>query len=532
MPNPIPPDQLDLSLAWRRATGDLASRRAFARHPFHDALISSELDPWLAGLARSLRDGTYHPHSCRVVQVPKPSSHIRPGADLHLEDQVVFAALLQQMRQRISAALGDPAHSPDYSYHLRADEAHADWFAPIFPRWRAFDHDSLAEVANGAVFVVVADIAGYYENIDLNTLRSDLNGLGVDAMALNLLMDCLHRWARVQRRGVPQGHSPADVLAKLYLHPVDLTLAAEGFRHRRWVDDFRIVCPNEAAARKALVILADALGRRGLVLQASKSRILTADAARAKFATVATALDPIQTALAVQLHAVDGEEPSYLTPWEVDAGLAAAGAEGAIEVLRTALVDNFLTAGQQFNKTLFHYLLRRLAAAEDGHHAPQVISLLRDVPEECDHIAEYARAVGAAERFEEAFLAGWTEGIFPYPYMGYQFLRWRLREDRPVNQRLRTWVRPFAFEGGHPWYLRSAARTLLGKLGDTADLERLEGTYAEAQYSLEKAEILCCLQRMEAGRRNALYGRAAADGELQSQAVRLARGGALDWCAC
>lgn len=101
-----------------------------------------------------------------------------------------------------------------------------------------------------------------------------------------------------------------------------------------------------------------------------------------------------------------------------------------------------------------------------------------------------------------------------------------------MSPQLRTWLRPFAFQGGHPWYVRSGSRALLGKLGDAADLERLEGAYADAQSILEKAEILCCLQRMEAGRRNALFGRAAGDGDLPSQAVRLARGGAVHWNAC
>lgn len=80
--------------------------------------------------------------------------------------------------------------------------------------------------------------------------------------------------------------------------------------------------------------------------------------------------------------------------------------------------------------------------------------------------------------------------------------------------------------------MRAIARAVLGKLGDTADLESLEAAYANAESQIEKAELVCALQRMEPGRRNALYGRAAGDGELPSQAVRAARGSHIAWTAC
>jgi hypothetical protein len=532
VPQSIPSDQLDLALAWRRAIEDLAARRAFVRHPFLDSLIATDVDSWLTNLSQQLTTGTFRPASCRIVPIPKPLGQIRPGADLRLIDQVVYAALLQAMREPVTSALGSSAGSVDYSYQLRSDPAHVEWFEPFFPRWQAFDRDSVQAIDDGAQFVVVADVAGYYENIDLNTLRSDLNGLAVDAAPLSLLMECLHRWARVQRRGVPQGHGPSDILAKLYMRAVDLTLVAEGFQHRRWVDDVRVFCRTLAEARKALVLLSDALGRRGLVLQSNKSNILDGEVARAKFSMVRTLLDPINANVALQLRADGGSEPSYLPPWEVDAALSAAGAEGAAEVLRTAFRTYFLTPGAEFNKSLFHYLLRRLAAAHDRTYGSEIIALLRVLPEEFDYIAAYCSAVQLEEAFEAEFLASYDEHLLPYPFVTYQFLRWRIRQERPLSTHLKTFSRTHAFQASNAWFVRSLCRALLGKLGDPTDLEQLEAAYPDAQSSVERAEILCCVQRMEVGRRNALFGRAAGDGLLASRAVRLARAGTINWHAC
>ena len=408
----------------------------------------------------------------------------------------------------------------------------SEWFERFFARWQAFDRDSVLAIDPGAQFVVAADVAGCYENIDLSTLRSDLNALGVDADVLTLLMECLHRWPRVQRRGIPQGHSSSDLLAKLYLRPIDLALTSDGFNHRRWVDDYRIFCETEQEARRALVVLADLLGRRGLVLQTAKTRTLPAEAARVRFNEVHALLDPIQSDVARELAQGEGYSPSYLPPWVLDRVLAEAGSEGAVQVLRTAFHAYFVADGFAFNKSLFHYLLSRLSAADDATYVGEVVAILRQHPEEFDDIADYCASVDRRDVLEATFLDLYRGGFLPYPYMVYQFLRWRLRHAQPLSQTSGLFVRQCAFEAGHPWYVRAVARAVLAELGNSADLETLEAAYANAQTSIERAELVCSIQKVETGRRNALYGRAAGDGDLVSRAVRLARSGTIVAAAC
>jgi len=47
-----------------------------------------------------------------------------------------------------------------------------------------------------------------------------------------------------------------------------------------------------------------------------------------------------------------------------------------------------------------------------------------------------------------------------------------------------------------------------------ADLERLEDEFEQSRDQLEKAQITCCLRRMETSRRKAFVGRARGDGDL------------------
>ena len=520
-------DSLDLPLAWTRVKLDLKKNRAFLSHPFEITLIESDLDTWLGELQEDLAEDRFTPSPCGRVQVPKPHGAIRPGADLCLRDQVVYSALLHRMRDEIQRAVewGDPHR--DYAYRFRDDRGHAQWFVSFFRPWKAFDRESLRLIDEGHPFVVTADIAGYYELIDLHTLRSDANSLGVNLDALQLLETCLHRWARVSRRGIPQGYSPSDILGKLYLNTVDRALSDEGLVHRRWVDDFRIFCASERDARESLMRFTDLLGSRGLVLQSAKTRIQLAAEARVRFHQVHEVLEPIHNEFMMRLINSGALARPSVTGAELDEALAELGDDHPVEVLREAFDTYFPTQGGEFNKTLLRFLLRRLGSAGDPHALETVIPFLVEYPEETDSILGYAQAVGAVDRIEAAWVDMVNTGQAPYHYQSYQVLRWRIAIDAvPVEDFLR-WVRTQAFEPVRLWGNRALARALLGRCGSVADLERLREIYGTANSELERAELVCCVQRMEVGQRNAFLGHASGDGDLVSRAVRLVRAGAF-----
>jgi retron-type reverse transcriptase len=106
-----------------------------------------------------------------------------------------------------------------------------------------------------------------------------------------LLSKCLNKWSLVGGRGVTQGHTPSDILAKLYLNSVDRNLSSLGFAHYRYVDDFRIFCRSLPEARRALMDLTQLLRRRGLQLASEKLEIFRADQARTKIAGIPTVRD-------------------------------------------------------------------------------------------------------------------------------------------------------------------------------------------------------------------------------------------------
>jgi RNA-directed DNA polymerase len=83
----------------------------------------------------------------------------------------------------------------------------------------------------------------------------------------------LRRWSSTGR-GTPQGGALSPLLANMYLHPFDLALTSHGYRLVRFVDDFVIMCHDEAEAQAALAFAQRQLARLHLSLNGEKTRVL------------------------------------------------------------------------------------------------------------------------------------------------------------------------------------------------------------------------------------------------------------------
>jgi RNA-directed DNA polymerase len=109
----------------------------------------------------------------------------------------------------------------------------------------------------GYTHVVDADLKGYFDSIPHARLKARLRETLSDSRLLALLdgwidQDVVHdmkRWTPTS--GTPQGAVISPLLANLYLHDLDETLAARGLLMVRYADDFVVLCrsASEAAER-------------------------------------------------------------------------------------------------------------------------------------------------------------------------------------------------------------------------------------------------------------------------------------------
>jgi Reverse transcriptase (RNA-dependent DNA polymerase) len=470
-------DALNLDLAWSRLLFDRPDR-SFVSHPFQIDLLEFDLPAWLESIRRRIVEG-YISSPCVVVQSPKGNWQVRPGASLALDDEVVFNALVGRYLDNIRNELRDAQGDPDVAYQLGTGVNRREWVKRGFPVWKQFREKSNERLANGAAYVLFADISAFYENIALPRLASDLRRIGMDHETANLLSDCLNRWAQPRAKGIPQGYTAADILAKIHLASVDTNLRNEGFDHLRYVDDIRVFCQTRQEGQRALLLLTDLLRARGLNVQSAKTFIYEAAEATRKIDGVGPIIADLHNELLVEIRQqfVDG---GYGTVSDLARLTAEDPEHPPLEVLERAFAEYFRQGIHEFDKTLFHYLLTRLGATESRIAVGYCLNALRERPEETGDILRHFRKVGLTEA-EHGRLAVFLRGDDSiYDYQNYLILKFYFEaglDDAGIVAVSRRYIRDVNLP---PW-LRAYATAIVGAHGDPADMEYLEARYPECR---------------------------------------------------
>lgn len=509
-----PLEKLNFTLAFRRVADELTHQRktgrAFVANPGELELAELNLDVWLSELRQRLLDGDYLPGPIEVCAAPKGSGLMRPGVRMTLADRVVYTAAVGGCLRHIVKATKWSQRKIDFAPLFAEEFQKRHWLLEPFTGWDLWTTETMRRLGLAKTrYVVTADIAGYFENISLSRLKSELTRVGCPAELVELLSRCLLSWAAVRDSGLPQGVLASDVLAKLYMESLDKRLKDEGYTHIRYVDDIRIFCGSEQEARRALVLVTELLRERGLVVQSAKTKIrLVDDDLKRDFAgavPVIKALHREYVEEALEAGLLSEDEASV--PASVIDELAEAEPDSMDpEVFRRAF-DRFVLHEEQPNGTMFRYLLRRFAKRADDYAVPYCSSRPLTAPNEIPEILRYFEDLKDRKRLEVPLrkLLN-SRDLAMYPYSRFLVLSW-LHKHGTSRAPTVAAVRKQAFSPENPPYVRAAARQVLARIGDDSDLDRMAALLSSETDALQRAQILCCLARLEKGRRNALAGR-------------------------
>lgn len=186
-----------------------------------------------------------------IIWAAKNLHHGRPIAALSLRDRVIYRALVLD----ITAVAGRQEHSRN--------------------EFDAFERSALKHGGHG--FVVLADIASYYDYVDHDLLTNrivDSTGRADTASAIAQFL-----WDLEGRRiGLPQNVQPSADLADLAIDHLAKRLRRSGIPLYRYNDDFRIGTETEDAATRLIERLQQELHSLGLVLNESKTYVMRREA--------------------------------------------------------------------------------------------------------------------------------------------------------------------------------------------------------------------------------------------------------------
>ena len=252
-----------LRVAWERvkrnrgAAGvDRQSTDAFAAHA----------ERYLAELAADLRSGQYRPQPVRRVWIEKPGRREkRPLGIPTVKDRVVQTALKLVCEPIFEAGFAEQ------SYGFRPGRGCKDALRRVE-----------ALLQSGAVFVVDADIAHYFDAIPRDRLLACVQQRIADGRVVALItsylsqgvMEGTEQWE--PEAGTPQGAVISPLLANIYLDPLDHLMAQSGWEMVRYADDFVVLCRSQDEAEDALGALHEWVEAQGLTLHPDKTRIVDA----------------------------------------------------------------------------------------------------------------------------------------------------------------------------------------------------------------------------------------------------------------
>ena len=275
--------QRNIERAWKNSIRNGLRRQLIS--DLHDYLdFHRNLSGIAARVSSDVVRGHYRTSAPEFVTLEKRDGITRRLAVPDPADALVLQCIVDTIEPHIGEA--QPTNRAFYARsHMPPSEASVDsTFAyPWMQLWPEFQ-ERIWEFTSTHEFVVVTDIANFFDTIPLHTLRNTLASIAkISENVLNLLFFALEAltWRPYfmphSGVGLPQIDFDAPrLLANAYLFKLDQELEHTSGSFVRWMDDIDAGVNSREEGKKLLQSIQSVLNSQGLQLNSNKSKILFA----------------------------------------------------------------------------------------------------------------------------------------------------------------------------------------------------------------------------------------------------------------
>jgi hypothetical protein len=253
-------------------------------HDYHDFHRSSK--DIITALIAEILSSSYRPRRALQVRLEKSSGICRRLDIPSPEDALILQTIVNVLEPviRKNAPSKNAIYSRSHSTPKNASQLDETFSYHPLALWIEFQK-RIVDFIDDCPFVVVTDIANFYDSMPLRQLRNVIASMGVFEESLIdflffMLEEFLWRPDYLPSSGVglPQLNFDAPrLLAHCYLFEADAKVVSQvGSNFARWSDDINFGVQTEHDARKVLGKLDDILHTRGIRLNIGKTRILNA----------------------------------------------------------------------------------------------------------------------------------------------------------------------------------------------------------------------------------------------------------------
>lgn len=422
------------------------------------------------------------------IDVPKSNFTVRPMGRPEAEDWIVYQSIMNLLIEKIVKKLSERSYYR--LIFLKPTKKTEPWLKFLKEQQNFYE--------KGSNFVVVTDIASYFENIDLSVLRSKIiDYLPEDkdlVEIVNLLFDkFLTTWSsgRVKGFGLPQGPSASSFLGELYLDEVDREMESE-VGYIRYMDDIRIFCKKEIDAKKALLKLVKSLRKFKLNINAKKTKILSNSSIK----------DELFDNQEIILNAIDNVFNSG----------SRQGIKAWIPFLTKGIFLGGFSEKNFFGDRHIRFSLFRLELLKNSginfkedEVINQILSSFVSKPHMSNYFCRFLSLFPKDKRVRDFFFNFLRSKDNIYEWQEMHVLRALLDMNITWKREQLSWVFEKIKDKNKHWVLRSLYSLIAGKFGDMSDRRRIADLFDSLDKNELKRNFILSVQELTHSSRNHFY---------------------------